>query len=66
MSKIINGIRDAMQGDKSLSINDIMKKSTKGAFAGIKFTKDELKECLTHYETLQVIYVDNDENIFFL
>mmetsp|Transcript_45926 Transcript_45926/g.33672 ORF Transcript_45926/g.33672 Transcript_45926/m.33672 type:complete len:98 (+) Transcript_45926:2044-2337(+) len=66
MSKIVNAIRIAMEGNQSLNINDVVKKSNKGAFAGLKFNKEELRETLTHYEKLQVIYIDNDENIFFL
>ena len=65
-SKIFGIVREQMGEASSVNANEILKKAGKGQIGNFKFSKEELKATLTYYENLKVIYVDADDNIFFL
>lgn len=65
MSQIINAVREIMKKEQGMNINEIMKKISKGVHL-MRLKKEELTDVLEYYKKLQVIYVDPDENVFFL
>ena len=65
MSQVINAVREVMQEQQTMNIGEIVKKLSKGAHQ-MKLKKEELMDVFNYYQKLQVIYVDSDENVFFL
>ena len=48
-----------------MNVGDIIKKLSKGPLM-IKTKKEELMDVLNHYKKLNVLFIDSDENVFFL
>ena len=68
MSNIINKTREivqAQEGEK-IDIDDIYKMLKKPSRMGAKLTKDKLTATLDHYANLKVIYVDDQERVYFI
>jgi|LakMenEpi03Aug12_release.lakeMendotaPanAssembly.Ray.scaffolds.fasta_scaffold5196344_1 hypothetical protein len=50
-----------------MKIVDIQKHISKNLSTSFgKLDREELVACLNHYQKLQVIYIDGDENVLFL
>lgn len=67
MTSIINDVRELMTHDKTeqMNLNDMLKKLAKGP-KQYKMKKEELIDVINHYKKLNVVFMDADENVFFL
>ena len=66
MAEVIKGVREVIQnsGQASLKVGDIMKAMTKNRM--MQINREELTAVLSHYNKLQIVYIDHEENVLFL
>lgn len=53
------------ENTEQMNCGDIMKKLAKGP-QQLKVKKEELMDVINHYKKLNVLFMDADENVFFL
>lgn len=66
MSEVIRAVRETLAGSSSMNVNDILKKLSKSHLQSMKLSKEDLMDVLNYYKSLDVVYLDQDENVVFL
>ena len=69
MSEVVKAVRDVMAhaNVSSMKVGDIVKAIGKNRMLSVgQVDRDELMSVLNHYNKLQIIYIDEDENVLFL
>jgi 2',3'-cyclic-nucleotide 2'-phosphodiesterase (5'-nucleotidase family) len=68
MSEIMKAVRETMTFAQAPQMNaaEILKRIENSHNSSLKLTKDNLMDALNYYKNLSVIYLDENETVFFL
>lgn len=68
MSEVMKAVRETMQFSQSqqMKADEILKRIEKSHYSSMKLNKDQLMDALNYYKNLSVIYLDENETVFFL
>lgn len=67
-TRVIDEVRGIFktEGVNQMSAPEIFKKLQTGMQSGMKIKMEELMEVLGHYKTLDIIFIDAEQNVVFL